>query len=83
MFASTDNPTMSQGVTTQDIISKLNRTILSNVSEVDDPFVDIINASKKRDSLIIKDYRGLLYINCFSLKISLKLPQSRSKDSYK
>ena len=47
MFASTDNPTMSQGVTTQDIISKLNRTILSNVSEVVDPFVDIINASKK------------------------------------
>ena len=59
MFASTDNPTMSQGVTTQDIISKLNRTILSNVSEVVDPFVDIINASKKRDSLITEVLRGL------------------------
>ena len=59
MFAASSNTTMNQGVTTHDIIEKLNRTVLSNVADVVNPFVDLINTSKKRDSLIAEVLRSL------------------------
>ena len=59
MFATHSNTNMSQGVTTPDIIEKLNKTILSNVANVVDPFVELINTSKKRDSLIAEVLRSL------------------------
>ena len=56
----TSKPTMmSQGVTATDIIEQLNKTVLSNVAEVVDPFVALINESNHRNMVITEVMRNL------------------------
>ena len=55
----TSKQKMSQGVTTTDIIERLNSTVLSNVAQVVDPLITLINESNQRDRVITEVMRGL------------------------
>ena len=50
---------MSQGVTTAAIIEELNNTVLTNVAEVVNPLIVLINESKHRDMVITEVMRTL------------------------
>ena len=52
-------PIMSQEVTTTAIIEELNKTVLSNVAEVVDPLIVLVNESNQRNKIITEVMRSL------------------------
>ena len=70
---------MNQDATVTDIITQLNKTVLTNVNTVVEPLVTLINTSKRRDVIItdllksLPEYKLLLAENnCFHFALVMR-----------